>query len=126
MKRWAVVACTVALANCAEPQISVTDASPHEVGFLVRNPGLMRPGMFVTATFHGLKKQVRAVVPASAILHLHDREWVYMPAGGNNFRRVEVVGGNMAPPNLQEILSGISPGDRVVSNALVLQNTVEQ
>lgn len=92
----------------------------------LRNPGLMRPGMFVTATFHGLKKQVRAVVPASAILHLHDREWVYMPAGGNNFRRVEVVGGNMAPPNLQEILSGISPGDRVVSNALVLQNTVEQ
>lgn len=92
----------------------------------LRNPGLMRPGMFVTATFHGLKKQVRAVVPASAVLHLHDRDWVYMPAGGNNFRRVEVVGGNMVPPNLQEVLSGISPGDQVVSNALVLQNTVEQ
>jgi cobalt-zinc-cadmium efflux system membrane fusion protein len=92
----------------------------------LHNPGLMRPGMFVTATFHGLKKQVRAVVPASAILHLHDREWVYMPAGGNNFRRVEVVGGSMVPPNLQEALSGISPGDQVVSNAIVLQNTVEQ
>jgi membrane fusion protein, heavy metal efflux system len=92
----------------------------------LRNPGLMRPGMFVTATFHGLKKQTRAVVLASAVLHLHDREWVYVPSGGNSFRRVEVVGGNMIPPNLQEVLSGISPGDRVVSNALVLQNTVEQ
>jgi hypothetical protein len=27
---------------------------------------------------------------------------------------------------LQEILSGIQPGQRVVSNALVLQSTVEQ
>jgi len=92
----------------------------------LRNPGLMRPGMFVTAMFHGLKKQARAVIFASAILHLHDREWVYVPAGGNSFRRVEVVGGNMVPPNLQEVLSGITPGDQVVSNALVLQNTVEQ
>ena len=40
-------------------------------------------------------------------------------------RRVEVVGGNMLPGNLQEV-SGIKPGQRVVSNALVLQSTVEQ
>jgi cobalt-zinc-cadmium efflux system membrane fusion protein len=39
---------------------------------------------------------------------------------------VEVVAGNMLPGNLQEIVSGIVPGDRVVANALVLQNTVEQ
>jgi hypothetical protein len=32
----------------------------------------------------------------------------------------------MLPANLQEISSGIHPGDQVVSNALVLQNTVEQ
>src|SRR5580658_9689570 len=41
----------------------------------VQNPGLMRLGMFVTATFHGPQKGVRAAVPASAILHLHDRDW---------------------------------------------------
>jgi cobalt-zinc-cadmium efflux system membrane fusion protein len=39
---------------------------------------------------------------------------------------VEVAGGKMVPPNMQEVLSGIAPGDRVVSNALVLQNTAEQ
>ncbi len=90
------------------------------------NPGIMRVGMFVTATFHGLQKQVHALAPASAVLHLHDRDWVYVPAGDKQFRRVEVVAGSMQPGNHQEILSGIRPGDRVVSNALVLQNTAEQ
>ncbi len=46
--------------------------------------------------------------------------------GDNQFRRIEVVGGNMLPGGLQEIISGIQPGQQVVSNALVLQSTVEQ
>jgi membrane fusion protein, heavy metal efflux system len=92
----------------------------------VPNPGLMRVGMFVTATFHGASQETRATVPASAVLHLHDRDWVYVPADNGRFRRLEVVGGLMLPGNLQEIVSGLKPGDQVVSNALVLQNTVEQ
>jgi hypothetical protein len=32
----------------------------------------------------------------------------------------------MLPGNMQEIISGIQPGHPVVTNALVLQNTVEQ
>jgi cobalt-zinc-cadmium efflux system membrane fusion protein len=43
-----------------------------------------------------------------------------------HFKRLEVVTGNMLPGNLQEVISGIKPGDRVVSNALPLQNTLEQ
>jgi cobalt-zinc-cadmium efflux system membrane fusion protein len=92
----------------------------------VDNPGLLRLGMFVTAAFHSQQKETRALVPASAVLHLHDRDWVYVPAGGNTFRRVEVTGGKSVPPNMEEIASGIAPGDRVVSNALVLENTAEQ
>jgi cobalt-zinc-cadmium efflux system membrane fusion protein len=92
----------------------------------VANPGMMRVGMFVTATFYGKQAETRAAVPATAILHLHDREWVYTPVSTGHFRRLEVVTGNMLPGNLQEVVSGIKPGDRVVSNALVLQNTVEQ
>jgi cobalt-zinc-cadmium efflux system membrane fusion protein len=92
----------------------------------VHNPGIMRVGMFVTATFHGQKKETRAAVPASAILYLHDRDWVYVPTGGNKFRRTEVVAGNTLPDKMQEIISGIKPGQQVVSNALVLQNIVEQ
>jgi membrane fusion protein, heavy metal efflux system len=92
----------------------------------VRNPGLMRVGMFVTATFRGQKKEMHTAVPATAILHLHDRNWVYVPAGDKRFRRVDVVAGNMLPGNMQEVISGIKPGTQVVKNALVLQNVVEQ
>jgi cobalt-zinc-cadmium efflux system membrane fusion protein len=92
----------------------------------VENSGILRFGMFVTATFHGSQKQLRATVPATAILHLHDRDWVYAPAGDKQYRRIEVVSGNMLPGGLQEVISGITPGQQVVSNALVLQATVEQ
>ena len=91
----------------------------------VNNPGLMRAGMFVTATFHGQQKETHAAVPATAILHLHDRDWVYVPSNNKQFRRVEVTGGDMLPESMQEVLSGISPGQRVVANALEFQNTVE-
>jgi len=90
------------------------------------NPGLMRLGMFVEATFHGHDGHVRAVLPASAILHLRDRDWVYIPQGGSTFRRVEVRSGEMLASGRQEILSGIRPGERVVKDALNLQNTGDQ
>ena len=92
----------------------------------VENPGLMKIGMFVTATFRGEKKEMYAAVPADAILHLHDREWVYMPAGDKTFRRVEVTAGETLPNKMQEIIAGMHAGQQVVSNALVLQNTAEQ
>jgi len=92
----------------------------------VENPGLMRLGMFVTATFHGKNVETHAAVPANAILHLHDRQWVYAPLGAGHFRRLEVVTGNMLPGNQQEVVSGIKPGDQVIANALVMQSTVEQ
>jgi cobalt-zinc-cadmium efflux system membrane fusion protein len=92
----------------------------------MKNPGNMRVGMFVTATFKGMDRQTHASVPASAVLHLHDRDWVYMPDGNDGFRRVEVSGGKILPSNMQEILSGIAPGDKVVANALILQNTAAQ
>jgi cobalt-zinc-cadmium efflux system membrane fusion protein len=92
----------------------------------VDNPGMLRFGMFVTATFHGLQKEIHAMVPATAILHLHDRDWVYAPLEGGRFRRLEVVGGAMLPDNMQEVTSGLSPGQQVVKNALVLQASVEQ
>lgn len=92
----------------------------------VRNPGLMRLGMFVTATFRGQKQEVHTAIPATAILHLHDRDWVYVVAGDKKFQRVEIASGIMLPGNMQEVISGIKPGVQVVQNALVLQNTVEQ
>jgi cobalt-zinc-cadmium efflux system membrane fusion protein len=92
----------------------------------VANPGMMRVGMFVTATFHGQKPELYAEVPASAILHLHDRDWVFVRVEGSKFKRTEVASGPALPNGMQEILSGIQPGQSVVANALALGNTSEQ
>jgi len=97
-----------------------------KVRLQVKNPGILRVGMFATATFYGNKPETRATVPASAILHLHDRDWVFKPIGDGQFQRVEVTAGEMLPGNMQEINSGLGPGQQVVSNALELQNTVDQ
>ena len=91
----------------------------------VANPGILRLGMFVTTTLLSRTTVTHASVPASAILHLHDREWVFVPAGQGQFKRVEVTGGSMLPGGQQEILSGITPGQQVVKDVLNLQATVE-
>jgi len=92
----------------------------------VANPGnIMKLGMFVTATFTSKTAEQHATVPAAAVLHLHDREWVFVPAGGNKFRRVEVQAGRMLPGDQQEVLAGIAPGQQVVSNVLQLEATLE-
>ena len=92
----------------------------------VANPGIMRLGMFVKATFHGQTTEMHTSVPSSAILHIHDRDYVYVQAPQNKFRRVEVVGGDFLPNNTQDVKSGIKPGDQVVTNALVLERTIDQ
>jgi len=90
------------------------------------NPGFLRLGMFGTATFTSRTKETHAVVPADAVLHLHDRDWVFLPAGGNQFKRAEVHAGKMLDNNRQEILSGIQPGQQVVRNALLLETAGNQ
>jgi membrane fusion protein, heavy metal efflux system len=92
----------------------------------VRNPGMLRMGMFATATFHGQKKESHTEVLASAILHIHDRDWVYVPAPNQKFRRMEVVSGDALPNHMQEIKSGLAPGQQVVANPLVLEHAIEQ
>jgi membrane fusion protein, heavy metal efflux system len=92
----------------------------------VANPGFLKIGMFGTATFASQTKETLAVVPTTAVLHLHDRDWVFLPAGGNQFKRTEVHGGKMLDKGRQEILSGIAPGQQVVTNALSLETEGDQ
>jgi cobalt-zinc-cadmium efflux system membrane fusion protein len=91
----------------------------------VPNPSeFMRPGMFATATFYSLDKKTYTSVPSSAILHLHDRDWVFLPTQGK-FRRTEVTSGAQLANGMQEILSGLQPGQQVVSNAGTIQNAID-
>ncbi len=90
-----------------------------KVRIQLANPGLMRAGMFVTATFYGQHGRVYPIVPSGAVLHLHDRDWVFVPAGKDAFRRTEVTGGKIFDGK-QELMAGISPGQQVVNDALAL------
>jgi cobalt-zinc-cadmium efflux system membrane fusion protein len=94
----------------------------------VQNPGNMRLGMFAKATFRGQTTEMHTVVPASAVLHMHDRDFVFVPAPDKKFRRASVVSGDVLPDdsNLQEIKSGLKPGQQVVTNALVLDHVLAQ
>ncbi len=84
--------------------------------------GLLRPGMFATATFYSQSATARPVAPTSAILRLHDRDWVFVPAGENRFRRVAIQAGAASPDGWQEVLAGLKAGDLVVENALQLSS----
>ena len=94
----------------------------------VENPGMIRLGMFARATFRGQTTEMHTIVPASAVLRMHDRDFVFVPAPDKKFRRVEVVSGDVLTENtnLQEIKSGLKPGQQVVTNALVLDHVLAQ
>jgi cobalt-zinc-cadmium efflux system membrane fusion protein len=91
------------------------------------NPhGIMRAGMFVTATFRASQLVERVVVPASAVVHLHDKDWVFLPAGQNQFRRVAVQLGAQEKDGAQQVMSGLKAGDQVVTNGLQFSSAAEE
>jgi cobalt-zinc-cadmium efflux system membrane fusion protein len=49
-----------------------------------------------------------------------------VPTDGKKFRRLEVVGGEILPNQMQEIISGLQPGQQVVTSAVVLEHAAEQ
>jgi len=99
-----------------------------KVRFQVPNPGSqLRIGMFATATLLGSKASDEPAVPATAVLQLHDRSYVFVPTGQQGtFRRVQVKTGRTLDNNYLELLAGVSVGQQVVLNALDLQNTADQ
>ncbi len=99
-----------------------------KVRIQVQNPGdLLRIGMFASATFRGSKSHTALALPGNAILHLHDRDYVYVPTdNAGNYKRVVVRSGQTLPGGLVVIESGLNLDQQVVSNALELQNAAGQ
>lgn len=92
----------------------------------IDNPGLvLRSGMFVTASFKAVKPTDRIVIPATAVIHMHDKDWVFLPLGGKQFRRQEVQLGAVLPDGAQEIRAGLGPQSKVVVDGLQFSNAAE-
>ncbi|HYA13926.1 MAG TPA: efflux RND transporter periplasmic adaptor subunit [Syntrophales bacterium] len=93
------------------------------------NPNLlMRSGMFVTAVIRSQRSVERPVLPATAIVRLHDKNWVFQPMDGNHggrFQKIEVQTGPMVSDTLQQIISGIKIHDKVVAYALQFSSAAE-
>jgi cobalt-zinc-cadmium efflux system membrane fusion protein len=107
----------------------VLDPSTRDAKVRIELPnsqGIMRPGMFVTATFKGTKSLDRPVIPSTAAVHLHDKDWVFVFEGGNKFRREIVQLGPQAGDGTVQVASGIKAGDKVVANALQFSTSAEE
>ena len=107
------------------PAVVVPDLDPHVFEF--GDPerfALVIAGQHASSKHPGASTSV--TVPATAVLSLRDRTWVYVPTGNGRFSRVEVVTGGVLPGNLREIVTGIDPGTEVVANVLAFQNKIEQ
>jgi cobalt-zinc-cadmium efflux system membrane fusion protein len=87
---------------------------------LANGDGAFRPGMFAAATFRSRRLAPHLVVPATAVMRLQDKDWVFRKesASANTFRRIEVQTSGL-PGGLQQILQGAKAGDELVANALV-------
>jgi cobalt-zinc-cadmium efflux system membrane fusion protein len=93
----------------------------------LENPdGIMRSSMFASATFRAQTGRIRPVTPATAILRLHDKDWVFRFEGEKRFRRTEIQAGPMAGEGYQEVLSGLKAGETIVANALQFASATEQ
>jgi cobalt-zinc-cadmium efflux system membrane fusion protein len=90
------------------------------------NPdGVLRPGMFATATFIEQQTHTVTIIPSSAIVRLHDKVWVFTPRGDQRFQRTEIRAGRDRQ-GMQEVIAGLRPGERVVANALQLTSAGDQ
>ena len=92
----------------------------------VPNPGILKLGMFVTATFSSLKKAISPWFRPTPF-------FICTIATGSMCRRAAISSGasrsaraNMLDGNRQEILSGLEPGQQVVTNALLLETAGNQ
>jgi len=93
---------------------------------LPNGDGALRPGMFAVAKFRSRKMTDRVVVPATAIMRLHDKDWVFRKQADRRFRRVVVQADGLSPDGMQEIRQGVKAGDEVVANALEFSSEVAE
>jgi len=88
--------------------------------------GSLRPAMFAVATFRSRRLIDRVVVPATAIMRLHDKDWVFRREGDKRFRKIAIQADGLAPDGMQEVRDGVKPGDELVTDALEFSTEVAE
>jgi cobalt-zinc-cadmium efflux system membrane fusion protein len=98
-----------------------------KVRIVLSNPeGILRPGMFVVATFRSRALQPQLVIPASAVMRLHDRDWVFRKEAAGQFRQTEVQAIGSSLQGFLQVQSGVAAGQEVIANALQFSTEVAE
>jgi len=85
------------------------------------NPNLLlKPGMFATVELKGLLSEDRTLAPREAIIDTGEREVAFVSKGAGKFEPREVRMGVQAEDGMVEILSGLRPGELVVTSGQFL------
>ncbi len=87
--------------------------------------GRLRPGMFAAVRFYSTKTVPQVTVPATAVLRLHDKDWVFRQQDATHFRKLEVHSAP-APDNMLQIATGLVSGDTVAADALEFSAAVTE
>jgi membrane fusion protein, heavy metal efflux system len=92
---------------------------------LANRDGAFRPGMFAVATFRSRQQKPHLVAPATAIMRLQDKDWIFRKESANSFRRLQVQTSGL-PGGLQQIQQGAKAGDELVANALAFSTAASE
>lgn len=85
------------------------------------NPALLlKPGMFATVELQGRLAEDRTLVPREAVIATGEREVAFVSLGGGRFEPREVQTGIRADNGRVEVLSGLRPGEMVVTSGQFL------
>jgi len=99
-----------------------------KVRIVLPNPdGALRPNMYAVSTFRSTMLHSVLVLPTTAVMRLHDKDWVFRKENQNEFCKIEVRGAGVSTDGLQELQDGaVKAGDEVVANALEFSSAVAE
>lgn len=87
----------------------------------VDNPyGVLKPGMFANIELQNTLNRKRVMAPREAIIDTGERQVAFVSLGQGRFQPREVKMGAQAAGGMVEILSGLEPGENVVTSGQFL------
>ncbi len=91
------------------------------------NPGyFLKPGMFVSVQITSELELSALLVPDSAVLRSGEKNTVFVALSGGKFDPRAVVLGPEAENNMYEVISGLQPGERIVTSGQFMLDSESQ
>lgn len=91
------------------------------------NPGLaLKPGMFATVQIDAQRRNDVVLIPTEAIIHSGTRQLAFVAIALGKYEMREVTTGVVGDRYMTEVLSGVKPGERVVTSGQFLLDSESQ